>query len=85
MKFGEVAIPTRPVKPRPERDPRGHWEFGADITDYSEGDTETEIMSSGSAWHDEPYLTAEEAARDWPEGRIVKRWVPAPSPWQEEK
>lgn len=68
------------VKPEPAPvDPRGHWEYGVDTAGEGE---EPDIMASSSAWHWEPYLTAEDALAEW-DGKLVRRWVPARGPWDE--
>lgn len=77
-RWGDPAIAARPKIERPPFDPRGHWEFAVDIAEEGE---EPDIMSSGSAWHWEPYLTEEEARSEWPEGKLLRRWVPARGEW----
>lgn len=83
-RFGEVKFPEGSKRlPLPERDPRGHWEYGADIADYEDGDTEPEMVSGAGGWDRgyEPYLTREDAERDWADHPIYKRWVPAAGAW----
>lgn len=68
-----------------ERDPRGHWEFAVDTADYEDGDTEPDIVSGwGSSWGEpERFVNYEQAAEYHPGGKVYKRWVPAPGPWDE--
>ncbi|QHB37221.1 hypothetical protein QDA03_gp20 [Microbacterium phage Terij] len=60
--------------------PRGRWAYGADLTEP--GDTEPEIASTRGAWSSETYDSLEEATDDWPDRPIVRRWIPAPTPWE---
>lgn len=68
-----------------EHDPRGHWEYAVDTADYEDGDTEPDIVSGwGSSWGEpERFITAEQAEEFHPGGKVYKRWVPAPGPWDE--
>lgn len=86
-RWGDAAlqVPSKRVA-TPERDPRGRWEYGIDVAEYDDGNTGPEIVSSDSHWERSPFLSDEEARSShwYEEGRrIVKRWVPAPSPWIE--
>lgn len=82
IKFGEVHAPKRepePQAPSPDGS-AGHWEYGVDVSDFE--DEEPEIYASASAWHWEPFLTADEA-RDTFDGPVVKRWVRDADEWRE--
>jgi hypothetical protein len=58
----------------------GTWRYGAVI---SEPDESLEIAASASMWHYEPYESVDEVKVDWPDRKIVRRWIPAPGEWEE--
>lgn len=84
LTYGEAHIPASAKRTPPPTYPTGHWQYGADIADYDDGDTEPEIVGGTGGWGSafEPYLSAEDAASDWPGRPIVKRWIPAPGVWE---
>lgn len=78
--FKNPPINARP-KPVPVvRDPRGHWEYGVDISEEGE---EPEIVHGYSSYDGFDRFTSEQEAREYGDGTMYKRWVPAPGPWDE--
>lgn len=82
LDFKNPPIHARP-KPVPVvHDPRGHWEYGVDIAEEGE---ESEIVSGEGSFYGafEKFRSAEEAREFGDGGKVYKRWVPAPGPWDE--
>ena len=80
-RWGEASVATTP-RPAPEpADPRGHWEYGVDVSEDGE---EPEIVSGEGSYYGEftRFRSAQEAY-DYGGGTVYKRWVPAPGPWDE--
>lgn len=70
------------VKPEPVPvDPRGHWEYGVDVSEEGE---EPEIVSGEGSYYGEfTRFTSAQEAHDYGGGTVYKRWVPAAGPWDE--
>lgn len=77
--YGDPNITPRQRPVAPERDPRGYWQYGVDVADYDNGDTEPDIVYSE---YGERFESAQEAY-DYGGGKVYKRWVPAPGAWDE--
>lgn len=64
----------------------GHWEYGIDVADYDDGDTEPEIVSSEFMFEHSPFLSIGDVLESdhYAEGRkVYKRWVPDRGPWKD--
>lgn len=77
--WGETPLVDRKPPVVVERDPSGRWQYGVDVADYEDGDTEPEIVYSE---YGDEFRSAQEAY-DYGGGKVYKRWVPAPGPWDE--
>lgn len=88
-----VPDPAAAAEHEPTRTPHkrlhyslGHWEYGIDIADYDDGDTELEIVSSEFIFEHSPFLSIADVLESahYEEGRkVYKRWVADPGPWKD--
>lgn len=64
----------------------GHWEYGIDVADYGDGDTEPDIVSSEFIFEHSPFLSIGDVLESdhYEEGcKVYKRWVPDRGPWKD--
>lgn len=62
----------------------GHWEYA--VRTYDE-DGDVDQIDDGSSWYAPRAIWrepehAKEDSHLWPEGELIRRWVPDPSEWE---